>query len=109
MSPPHTPERWRQIESVFQDVVDAPRHEHDQRLAELTGEDSELREEVESLLSHDRESTADLTPSELSRVNLSRTIRRAGQVVGEYRLIHPLALNRASEVWCAESVQPVSG
>src|SRR5215470_4633832 len=47
-----TPDRWRQIEEIFQTVID---HAPDERPALLTrycGDDDDLRREVESLVAH---------------------------------------------------------
>ena len=44
-----TPERFRQVEEVFQAVADAPAGEHAAVLDRLCGEDAELRAEVASL------------------------------------------------------------
>ena len=47
------PERWRQVEEVFGDVLALPATERSQRLARRCGGDAELRREVESLLAAD--------------------------------------------------------
>ena len=48
-----TPERWRQIESLFVQAVDRPPSERDLFLDELCQGDDELRRELESLLACD--------------------------------------------------------
>ena len=48
-----TPERWRKIESIFQTVVEKPKPERQQMLTQYCGNDTELRREVEALLSED--------------------------------------------------------
>lgn len=48
-----TPERWRKIESIFQTVVEKPKTERQQMLTQYCGNDTELRREVEALLSED--------------------------------------------------------
>jgi len=45
-----TPERWKQIDGVFQQVVEYPVSERTAKLAELCGDDRDLRDEVESLI-----------------------------------------------------------
>ena len=47
-----TPERWRQVEAVYEAVVARPAAERAAVLAELCGADQGLRREVESLLVH---------------------------------------------------------
>ncbi|MEO1523877.1 MAG: serine/threonine-protein kinase [Planctomycetota bacterium] len=107
MSESPTPEQWQRIESVFQKVVELPAEQREQRLLALTKDDNALRQEVESLLSHDDEQSLDLTAGALSGSGISSASRKPGQIVGGYRLSHPLAVNRASEVWCAEPVGEV--
>lgn len=46
-----TPERWQQIEEIFQDALDLPVSKRKKFVAEKCGEDSELKSEVEKLLS----------------------------------------------------------
>src|SRR5262245_2912262 len=47
-----TPERWRQIEEIFQTVIERPPDERKSLLTQYCGGDAELRHEVESLLDH---------------------------------------------------------
>jgi serine/threonine-protein kinase len=44
------PERWREIEQIFNAAVELPPKEVDRFLSDACGEDSQLREEVEALL-----------------------------------------------------------
>ncbi len=46
-------ERWREIEEVFQNVAERDPAERNAYLAQICGDDRELRREVESLLAHD--------------------------------------------------------
>jgi serine/threonine-protein kinase len=50
-----TPERWRQIEEVFQAVVERMPEERAAFLDQACTSDPELRREIESLLAHDQE------------------------------------------------------
>lgn len=45
-----TPERWRQLEAVFQAVVDLVPEERGQYLSEVCGDDVSLRSDIEALL-----------------------------------------------------------
>ena len=47
-----TPERWRQIEEIFQTVIERPPDERKSLLTQYCCGDAELRHEVESLLDH---------------------------------------------------------
>jgi hypothetical protein len=48
-----TPERWRQIEEIFQAAVERDDAERDDYLNETCGDDADLRREVESLLAYE--------------------------------------------------------
>jgi eukaryotic-like serine/threonine-protein kinase len=45
-----TPERWQQVKQIFQSVIERPPAERDGFIAEACAGDSELRREVESLI-----------------------------------------------------------
>jgi hypothetical protein len=47
------PDRWRQIEELFQAAVDMPAEERDTFLRGVCGSNEQLRLEVESLLAND--------------------------------------------------------
>ena len=53
-----TPERWRQIQTVFGAVLDEPADQRDRRLRELCGDDEGLAREVASLVAADRAASA---------------------------------------------------
>ncbi len=48
------PERWRRAREIFDELVDLESPERHARLASSCGDDLEMRQEVESLLAHDR-------------------------------------------------------
>jgi eukaryotic-like serine/threonine-protein kinase len=48
-----TPERWRQVEEIFQAAVERDDAERGDYLAEACGDDADLRREVESLLAYE--------------------------------------------------------
>ena len=63
-----TPERWRQVENIFQTALDLPPDRRESYLSDACGADSTLHEEVVSLLaSHEsgEYSFEDLVPSEI--------------------------------------------
>ena len=45
-----TPERWRQLEAVFQAVIDLVPEERGRYLSEVCGDDASLRSDIEALL-----------------------------------------------------------
>src|SRR6185436_12901030 len=46
-----TPERWRQVEEIFQAALDLSPEDRDRYVLDVCKEDTELRRDVESLLS----------------------------------------------------------
>ena len=53
-----TPERWRQIQAVFDTVVDAPNERRSEILAQACGTDLELRDQVAALVAADAGASA---------------------------------------------------
>ena len=97
---------WEKIQATFDDVAQLPLDQRSARLQEIAGNDHSLREEVESLLRHDH------TDRDLPMVRRSGTIvlestRSPGDLVTNYKLIYPLSINKFSEVWCAELLDPI--
>jgi hypothetical protein len=45
-----TPERWRQVEEIFQAALDLSPEDRDRYVLDVCKEDTELRRDVESLL-----------------------------------------------------------
>lgn len=50
-----TPQRYEQIRQAFLDLRERPQAERRAAIAEICGDDIELRAEVESLLEHDHD------------------------------------------------------
>ena len=96
MSQDFTPERWSQIEQVFEEVVDLPPAEREQRLRELSVGDKFLQQEVAQLLEHD----VDVDPCS-DPLQTKNSLLNVGDEVGAFRLKSMIAANRASEVWLA--------
>ncbi len=105
-----TPERWQQIQDVFERVSEAPEPQRAQLLAETCGDDDALRDEVESLLAADRDSTGFIeTPALGERVPLvdpelvlSDAQRYGLSHVGPYKLIRPIAAGGMGAVYLAQ-------
>lgn len=99
-----TSEEWNQIDAIFHEVVELDGAEREKRLLELTGDNSQLRMEVSSLIDHDNASVQ--LPALRPPVELAiQPIRQPGSELERYRLLFPVAVNRASEVWCAEDTE----
>jgi WD40 repeat protein/uncharacterized membrane protein len=90
-----TPERWREVEELFDAVVDLPAAERSARLSAAGVDDPTLRAEVESLLS-----ALDDAPQRLQRVIGQEAEQLAdatgaqgvgaGQRLGPYRVLEPI-------------------
>lgn len=99
-----TADEWQRIDSIFQEVVELEEPNRTRRLRELTGEDIALQKEVESLLAFDDEGGEQL-PAVRGRAGLLQPelpTHQIGSFIGPFRLLFPISINRASEVWCAE-------
>ena len=97
--------RWQQIQSVFEDVVEAAPADRPARLARHCGNDSDLRTSVESLLASDQK-TEDplLTAIGAAAESLleEHQDRLLGTRVGQYRVLSILGHGGMSTVYRAE-------
>src|SRR6266705_5489392 len=89
-----TPERWKQIEALFEGVLERPAEERPGFLRQTCDGDEELRREVESLLdSHERAgSFIDQRSLFVSNETLEqdRPSVPAGQLIGPYRVVREI-------------------
>jgi serine/threonine protein kinase len=97
--------RWQQIQSVFEEVVDATPADREARLTEHCGGDSELRSSVESLLASDRRAEDPLLNviGEAAESLLEEhQDRLLGTRVGQYRVVSILGHGGMSTVYRGE-------
>jgi eukaryotic-like serine/threonine-protein kinase len=97
--------RWQQIQSVFEDVIDASPTERANRLAASCGGDTDLKRSVESLLASDQR-TEDPLLDAISEAAESLLVehqdRLVGTQVGHYRLVSVLGHGGMSTVYRGE-------
>jgi tetratricopeptide (TPR) repeat protein len=84
-----TPDRWRQIETVYEAVLDLAPEARADHLARVCGEDQALRDEVLTLLESTAGASAALrraVAQEADRMMSSATAAQIGRRLGSYRL-----------------------
>jgi serine/threonine protein kinase/predicted ATPase len=83
-------ERWRRIEDVFKQALNQPSADQQRFLDRACAGDQQLRDEVESLLHHDREAAGFMSsPPETLAASLlahDRTELAPGACIGSYRI-----------------------
>jgi serine/threonine protein kinase/tetratricopeptide (TPR) repeat protein len=100
-----TPERWRQVDDLFSQVVELPLAEQKEILARECASDPDLRREVEILLSHDATpaTTQQLGSAVKSGIQVwaAKTSNLIGRHVGPYRVLEPLGQGGMGAVFLA--------
>ena len=76
------PERWPQVERIYNAVVVRPQSEWPTALAELCAGDDSLRHEVESLLAHEKAASRFLETPAFAGVDLAGDIASERALVG---------------------------
>ncbi len=105
-----TPERWRQVRTIFDQVVELPAAEQAARLTSLCGDDGELHAEVHSLLSAQAESDGFLSgPPTLRPGSLAALARAVGKLatprIGPYQVLRSLGEGGQSEAFLVNRAQ----
>src|SRR5215212_1346067 len=105
-SSPLTPERWKQIEGVFDAAIELAPAERDAYLASVCGADAELRRQVELLIrSHDAAGSFIEEPAVAGRITdpgrLDEDAPFIGRRVGSYRIVRELGRGGMGAVYLA--------
>ena len=96
-----TPERWRQVEDVYDRVVTRPSSERGGVLTELCAGDETLRHEVESLLAHEEGASAFLAAPAFSAASVAGEHALVGRRFGAYLVRSFLDAGGMGEVYRA--------
>jgi len=98
-------ERWQRVQTLFEEVADAPEVERRERLTRSCGDDLDLRRSVESLLASDGK-TSDPVFNAIGAAAESLLIehqdRLLGTRIGHYRVVSILGQGGMSTVYRAE-------
>src|SRR5215467_103694 len=99
-------ERWRQIESLFQEALRKPVSERDAWLREACATDAELHREVVSLLAN-RHTSASAGPWAAAAAHLiaKPVLLEPGQHIGPYQIVSFLAAGGMGEVYRARDTK----
>jgi hypothetical protein len=102
-----TPERWRQVESIFHAAAELDTGARTSYVAAACGDDLTLRREVETLLEGRGRPVAIMdgpppVPAALRLLAAARGQEVVGRRIGRYRVLAPLGAGGMAEVYAAE-------
>jgi Tol biopolymer transport system component/serine/threonine protein kinase len=99
------PERWRQIEEIYYNILDAPPESRGVLLDSACQGDAGLRSEIESLLRFDSDSGDFLSSGRLrghiARIGSTVNVPAVGSQIGPYRILSAIGAGAMGEVYLA--------
>ena len=102
------PERWRQIENIYFAALELKEADRLRYLSRACGSDSELRREVNSLLSsHEKAGNFLDTPAlEIAAKSIAETAASVvGATIGHYKIVSAIGAGGMGEVYLAEDLR----
>ena len=103
------PERWKQIEHIYHRALECEQSQRSAFLLEACGGDSELRQEVESLLAHEPEAedfieapALEVAAKGLAKDQVNSLI---GRLLGSYKILSLLGAGGMGEVYRAQDTK----
>ena len=98
--------RWRQIESLFQEALQRPVGERDDWLREACAGNADLHREVASLLAnHHNTTSADGWAAAAAQLVMKPALLEPGQYLGPYQITSFLAAGGMGEVYRARDTK----
>src|ERR1700741_4612619 len=101
-----TPERWHQVDAIFQAAIELEPAKREAFLEKSCAGDEQLREEVDSLITSDQqglsiidEAALDIAADLFSSKHPELT---EGQQFGHYRIVRPIGSGGMGEVYLAK-------